>query len=40
MDLELVAGKEGMHNYVDWAHMAETNEAIDFLRGDELVFTT
>ncbi len=40
MDLELVAGKEGMHNYVDWAHIAETNEAIDFLSGDELVFTT
>ena len=40
MDMEIVAGWEGMKNFVDWAHTVETNDAIDFLKGGEIVFVT
>ena len=40
MDMEIVAGREGMKNFVDWAHTVETNDAIDFLKGGEIVFVT
>lgn len=38
--LKLIAGKNGLHNHVQWVHMIEDHEAATFLRGDELIFTT
>ena len=32
MDVNLIAGKGGIHNLVTWVHMVETTEASDFLR--------
>lgn len=40
MDITLLAGSGGMHNLVSWVHMVETTEAIDFLDGGEIAFTT
>lgn len=40
MDVNLIAGKGGMHNLVTWVHMVETTEASDFLEGGEIAFTT
>lgn len=30
MDVNLIAGKGGIHNLVTWVHMVETTEASDF----------
>ena len=40
MDVNLIAGKGGIHNLVTWVHMVETTEASDFLEGGEVAFTT
>lgn len=40
MDVNLIAGKGGIHNLVTWVHMVETTEASDFLEGGEIAFTT
>lgn len=38
--MKLLAGKDGMDNYVRWVHMVEDREVPGFLHGNELVFTT
>ena len=40
MDVNLIAGEDGIHNLVTWVHMVETTEASDFLEGGEIAFTT
>lgn len=40
MDVNLIAGKGGIHNLVTWVHMVETTEASDFLEGGKVAFTT
>lgn len=40
MDITLVAGKKGIHNFVTWVHMVENIEATTFLDGGEIAFTT
>lgn len=38
--MQLVAGKQGLGNIVNWVHMIEDENVAEFLRGNELVFTT
>lgn len=38
--MELLAGRAGLHNYVRWVHMIEDMQVPSFLHGSELVFTT
>ena len=38
--MKLLAGKNGLDNYVRWVHMVEDRQVPDFLHGNELVFTT
>lgn len=38
--MKLVAGKEGMGNYVRWVHLVENVDVSPFLHGNEMVFMT
>lgn len=38
--LQLLAGKEGVDNVVNWVHFMEDSKTIDFIRGSELIITT
>ena len=38
--MKLVAGKEGMGNYVRWVHLVENADVSPFLHGNEMVFMT
>ena len=38
--MKLVAGKEGMGNYVRWVHLVENADVSLFLHGNEMVFMT
>ena len=38
--IHLVAGAEGLGNYVEWVHIVEDYDVADFLKGQELVMTT
>lgn len=38
--MDLLAGKAGLHHYVRWVHIIENLQAPSFLHGGELVFTT
>lgn len=38
--MQLVAGKRSLGNIVNWVHMIEDENVAEFLRGNELVFTT
>lgn len=38
--MQLIAGKRGLGNIVNWVHMIEDENVAEFLRGNELVFTT
>ncbi len=38
--MKLVAGADGLDNFVRWVHMIEDTEVPSFLHGNELVFTT
>jgi len=38
--MRLIAGKDGMENFVRWVHIVEDSEVPDFMHGNELVFTT
>ena len=38
--MQLIAGKRGLSNIVNWVHMIEDENVAEFLRGNELVFTT
>lgn len=40
MDINLVAGGEGISNLVTWAHMVESVEATNYLNGGEVIFIT
>ncbi len=40
MNIQVIAGKNGLGRAVTWVHMVENLEISDFLRGEELVFTT
>ncbi|MCM1253769.1 MAG: PucR family transcriptional regulator ligand-binding domain-containing protein [Clostridium sp.] len=37
--MKLTAGKDGLHNLVNWVHIIEDENATHFLHGNELVFT-
>lgn len=37
--MNLIAGKDGLSNLVQWVHIIEDDEATSFLHGGELVFT-
>lgn len=37
--MDLIAGKEGMNNLVQWVHIIEDDNVSSFLHGNELVFT-
>lgn len=39
-DIQLVAGKNGYSNPVDWVHMVDNTEIAEFLVGGEVAFTT
>lgn len=39
-DMRLVTGKAGLDNLINWVHMIEEEPVAEFLRGNELVFTT
>jgi hypothetical protein len=36
-EMKLIAGKEGLHNLVDWVYLVEDKEVSNFLRGHELI---
>jgi predicted DNA-binding protein YlxM (UPF0122 family) len=38
--MQLIAGEAGLGNIINWVHMIEDEQVADFLRGNELVFTT
>ena len=38
--MELVAGRNGLYNLVQWVHIIEDDNVSSFLHGNELVFTT
>lgn len=38
--LQLIAGEGGLSNITNWVHMIEDENVAEFLRGNELVFTT
>ncbi len=38
--LNLVAGNNGINNLISWVYYSEDNSTIDFIRGNELIFTT
>lgn len=38
--IKLVAGKKGLNNFVRWVHTVEDTEVSDFVKGNELIFTT
>lgn len=38
--LKLIAGEEALDNIVQWVHIVEDIEVADFLRGNEMVFST
>lgn len=38
--MKLLAGSNGLDNYVRWVHIVEDKEVPDFLQGNELIFTT
>ncbi len=38
--MQLIAGKRGLGKIVNWVHMLEDENVAEFLRGNELVFTT
>jgi len=38
--MKLIAGEGGLTNIIRWVHMIEDEQVADFLRGNELVFTT
>ena len=38
--LNLVAGNNGINNIISWVYYSEDNSTIDFIRGNELIFTT
>jgi len=38
--MKLVAGQKGLDRPIRWTHFLESEDAIKFLQGDELVFTT
>lgn len=38
--MKLVAGKEGLGNYVRWVHLVENADVSLFLHGNEMVFMT
>lgn len=38
--LNMIAGAEGLGNFVEWVHIIEDIEVADFLNGNELVMTT
>ncbi len=38
--ITMVAGEKGLSNFFDWPHVLENIEAINFLKGNELIFTT
>lgn len=38
--LELVAGDNGINRLISWVYYSEDNSTIDFIRGNELIFTT
>lgn len=38
--MRLVAGKEGLKNYVRWVHIIENDQVMTFLHGNELLFLT
>lgn len=38
--LELVAGSNGINRMISWVYYSEDNSTIDFIRGNELIFTT
>ena len=38
--LKLVAGNNGINNLISWVYYSEDNSTIDFIRGNELIFTT
>lgn len=40
MEVELIAGREGMDRMVRWVHMVESLDASSFLDGGEIAFTT
>lgn len=39
-DIQIVAGKKGLSNLVEWAHMVDNAEIASFLGGGEIAFTT
>lgn len=39
-DVNIVAGKKGLKNQVKWTHMAENEEILEYIHGQELIFTT
>lgn len=39
-DIQLIAGKKGIKNEVEWVHMVENKEISTFLRGGEIAFIT
>lgn len=38
--MQLIAGESGLGNIINWVHMIEDENVANFLRGNELVFTT
>lgn len=38
--MQLLAGESGLGNIINWVHMIEDENVANFLRGNELVFTT
>lgn len=38
--MKLIAGEGGLRNIIRWVHMIEDEEVANFLRGNELMFTT
>ncbi|MDF2501903.1 MAG: transcriptional regulator, PucR family [Anaerosporomusa subterranea] len=38
--MQLIAGEAGLVNIINWVHMIEDEQVANFLRGNELVFTT
>ena len=39
-EMQLVAGRAGLSNFVRWVHIVEDSEIPEFMNGNELVFTT
>lgn len=39
-EMKLIAGRDGLGNIINWVHMIEDDQVAEFLRGNELVFTT